>query len=37
MMDPEGSVSALVFHHPQARYFTISPKDLDAFEATLRG
>ncbi|QEM67446.1 methionine synthase [Geobacter sp. FeAm09] len=23
MMDPEASVSALVFHHPQARYFTI--------------
>ena len=21
MMDPEASVSALVFHHPQARYF----------------
>ena len=36
MMDPEGSVSALVFHHPQARYFTISNADLDAFERTLR-
>ncbi|MFZ4855639.1 MAG: methionine synthase [Desulfuromonadaceae bacterium] len=23
MMDPEASVSALVFHHPQARYFAI--------------
>ncbi|KAB0664086.1 methionine synthase [Oryzomonas japonica] len=23
MIDPEASVSALVFHHPQARYFTI--------------
>jgi 5-methyltetrahydrofolate--homocysteine methyltransferase len=22
MMDPEASVSALVLHHPQARYFT---------------
>jgi 5-methyltetrahydrofolate--homocysteine methyltransferase len=21
MMDPEASVSALVFHHPQAKYF----------------
>ena len=21
MMDPEASVSALVFHHPEARYF----------------
>lgn len=25
MMDPEASVSALVFHHPQARYFTVAP------------
>ncbi len=24
MMSPEASVSALVFHHPQARYFTIA-------------
>ncbi len=23
MMDPEASVSALVFHHPQARYFSV--------------
>ena len=23
MMEPEASVSALVFHHPQARYFTV--------------
>ena len=23
MMDPEASISALVFHHQQARYFTI--------------
>ena len=22
MMDPEASVSAVVFHHPEARYFT---------------
>ncbi len=26
MMEPEASVSALVFHHPQARYFTTDPK-----------
>ena len=24
MMDPEASVSALVFHHPQARYFSVT-------------
>ncbi len=24
MMDPEASVSALVFHHPEARYFSVS-------------
>ncbi|MBI2841345.1 MAG: methionine synthase [Acidobacteria bacterium] len=24
MMDPEASVSALVFHHPQARYFNVA-------------
>jgi hypothetical protein len=35
MMDPEASVSALVFHHPQGRYFTISSADLDAFETSL--
>ena len=27
MMDPEASVSALVFHHPAARYFAADPKD----------
>jgi len=32
MMDPEGSVSAVVFHHPQGRYFSISQADLEAFE-----
>jgi 5-methyltetrahydrofolate--homocysteine methyltransferase len=37
MMEPEGSVSALVFHHPQGRYFTISQADLEAFEAKLGG
>jgi 5-methyltetrahydrofolate--homocysteine methyltransferase len=24
MMDPEASVSALVFHHPEAKYFDVS-------------
>jgi 5-methyltetrahydrofolate--homocysteine methyltransferase len=33
MMSPEASVSALVFHHPQARYFTISEADLAGFES----
>ncbi|HYR95321.1 MAG TPA: methionine synthase [Candidatus Binatus sp.] len=32
MMDPEASVSALVFHHPESRYFVIAPGDLEAFE-----
>ncbi len=32
MMRPEASVSALVFHNPQARYFSISPEDLAEFE-----
>jgi 5-methyltetrahydrofolate--homocysteine methyltransferase len=27
MMDPEGSVSALVFHHPDATYFNLSAPD----------
>ena len=26
MMDPEASVSALVFHHPQAEYFSVGPE-----------
>ena len=34
-MEPEASVSALVFHHPEARYFVISPGDLEAFERQL--
>ncbi|MGE4170022.1 MAG: methionine synthase [Candidatus Margulisiibacteriota bacterium] len=35
MMHPEASVSAMVFHHPQARYFTVSNDDVAAFEAGL--
>jgi len=35
MMEPEASVSALVFHHPEARYFVIAPGDLEAFERRL--
>ncbi|MEW6732940.1 MAG: methionine synthase [Acidobacteriota bacterium] len=32
MMEPQASVSALVFQHPQARYFSIGPEDVAAFE-----
>jgi 5-methyltetrahydrofolate--homocysteine methyltransferase len=35
MMHPEASVSALVFHHPQARYFSVSPEDVAKFEKDL--
>jgi len=35
MMEPEGSVSAVVFHHPQAKYFHLSPEDLERLERTL--
>ena len=33
MMEPEGSVSALVVHHPQARYFNLSPEDVERLES----
>lgn len=32
MMEPEGSVTALVFHHPAAKYFNLSPEDLERLE-----
>jgi len=32
MMDPESSVSALVFHHPDAKYFNLSDADTEALE-----
>ena len=32
MMDPESSVSALVFHHPDATYFNLSEKDIERLE-----
>jgi len=32
MMEPEGSVSALVFHHPDAKYFSLSPDDAERLE-----
>jgi 5-methyltetrahydrofolate--homocysteine methyltransferase len=33
MMDPESSVSALVFHNPEAKYFSLSPADIERLEA----
>jgi len=32
MMDPEGSVTAVVFHHPEARYFSLLPDDVARLE-----
>ena len=33
MMDPEGSVSAIVLHHPEAKYFNLSEQDIDRLES----
>ena len=35
MMDPEGSVSAVVFHHPQAKYFNLDEADIERLEAEI--
>jgi 5-methyltetrahydrofolate--homocysteine methyltransferase len=35
MMDPESTVSALVFHHPDAKYFNLSEHDINRLEAEL--
>ena len=32
MMDPESSVSALVFHHPDAKYFNLDESDIQRLE-----
>ena len=32
MMEPESSVSALVLHHPDAKYFSLSPDDIERLE-----
>ena len=32
MMDPESSVSALVFHNPEAKYFSLSSADIERLE-----
>jgi hypothetical protein len=31
-MDPESSVSALVLHHPDAKYFNLSEQDIQQLE-----
>ena len=33
MMDPESSTSAIVFHHPECKYFNLSPDDAERLEA----
>ena len=35
MMEPEGSVSALVLHHPDGRYFNLAPEDVQRLERNL--
>ncbi len=35
MMEPEGSVTALVFHHPDAKYFSLSPDDAEKLQQAL--
>jgi len=35
MMDPESSVSALIFHNPLAKYFTLSPADIEVLDREL--
>ena len=37
MMDPESSVSALVFHHPDAKYFNLGPADIRDLEHAAEG
>ncbi|MCC6764708.1 MAG: methionine synthase [Deltaproteobacteria bacterium] len=36
MMEPEGSVTALVFHHPEARYFGLTEQDAEQLERAVR-
>ena len=35
MMDPESTVSALVFHHPDAKYFNLSEQDINRLESEI--
>ena len=37
MMDPESAVSALVFHHPDAKYFNLSEGDIERLEGEIAG
>ncbi len=37
MMDPESTVSALVFHHPDAKYFNLSERDINRLESDIAG
>jgi hypothetical protein len=37
MMDPESSVSAMVFHNPNAKYFNLSPADIEGLEREFGG
>ncbi|HXZ87854.1 MAG TPA: methionine synthase [Candidatus Binataceae bacterium] len=36
MMDPESSVSAIVFHNPKVKYFTLSTTDIDVLEGEFK-
>ena len=36
MMDPEASVSAVVLHHTQAKYFNLSTEDVEKLETRIR-
>ncbi|MFL2640599.1 MAG: methionine synthase [Dehalococcoidia bacterium] len=37
MMDPEASVSAMVFHHPDAKYFNLGAQDIELLENRIKG
>ena len=37
MMDPESTVSAVVVHHPDAKYFNLSEQDINRLEAEQGG
>ena len=37
MMDPEASVSAMVFHHPEAKYFNLAADDIVRLENRIKG
>jgi 5-methyltetrahydrofolate--homocysteine methyltransferase len=36
MMEPEGSVSAIVFHHPEAKYFNLRQSDAEELEKRVK-